>query len=227
RRAREVLVDELGVDLSPELQQLELDLLAQAPALAGPATRLAPPQAGGMESAGLVGRDDVLTLVRDQVALLGAGTGSTTEVTGEAGIGKTRVVLAAAQEAEQGGVRVLWGRCHEADVSPAYWPWVPVVRALAGATSAPEVAALLAPTAVAPALDADSAALRTYDAVTRLLVTAAAEHPLLVVLEDIHWADASSLRLLTFAAEALAAHPVLLVATLCPTEGTPRDLQTA
>src|SRR6478672_1190939 len=78
RRAREVLVDELGVDLSPELQQLELDLLAQAPALAGPATRLAPPQAGGMESAALVGRDDVLTLVRDQVALLGVGTGSTT-----------------------------------------------------------------------------------------------------------------------------------------------------
>ncbi len=142
-------------------------------------------------------------------------------VVGEAGIGKTRLVteLAAAAAATAAGAR---GRSHEADVSPAYWPWVPIVRALAGAAPPPEVAALLAPTAVAPALDAGSAALRTYDAVTRLLGAAAGEQPLLVVLEDVHWADASSLRLLTFAAEALAAHPVLLVVTVRPTAAPPR-----
>lgn len=225
RRAREVLVDELGVDLSPELQQLELDLLAQAPALDGPATRLAPPQTGGMESAGLVGRDDVLTLVRDQVALLSAGTGSTTVVTGEAGIGKTRVLLAAAQEAEQQGVRVLWGRCHEADVSPAYWPWVPVVRALAGHRPSPEVAALLGTETVGPTTDAASAALRTYDAVCRLIADCASEQPLMVILEDVHWADTASLQLLAYAADVLRSARVLLLATVRIPEEAPPGLR--
>ena len=84
------------------------------------------------------------------------GAGRCVVVVGEPGIGKTRLVTELAAAATAEGVRVVWGRCHEADVSPAYWPWVPIVRALAGTAPPPEVAALLAPTAVAPALDADS-----------------------------------------------------------------------
>ena len=226
RRARDLLVDELGVDLSPDLQQLEADLLAQAPALAGPGAPVPPPRTGGGELQGLVGREDVLALVRHQVSLLAAGTGSATVVTGEAGIGKTRVLTAAADEAEQLGVRVLWGRCHEADVSPAYWPWVPVVRAVAGHHPAPEVAALLGTQSTGATTDASSAALRTYDAVCRLLAESGDERPLLVILEDLHWADSASLQLLAYAGDALRSARVLLLASVRVPEEEPAGLRT-
>jgi len=226
RRARRALVEELGVEPSPELRQLEVDLLAQAPTLEGPA---APPAArrhpDEVEPDGLVGRADVLALVQGQVARLSAGDGSALVVTGEAGIGKTRLMLTAALEAERVGARVLWGRCHEADVSPAYWPWVPVVRELAGSHPSKEVAALLGTGTVGATTDASSAALRTYDAVCRLLAQAATEQPLVVIIEDLHWADTASLQLLAYAAEALHSARVLLLTTVRVPEEAPSGLQ--
>jgi DNA-binding SARP family transcriptional activator/tetratricopeptide (TPR) repeat protein len=240
RRAREVLVDELGIDPSPALQRLESDVLAQAASLDAPSTARPPerplPAAGQhlvpadevpVAAQPMVGREEAMSVLTDACARVRSGTGRCVVVVGEPGIGKTRLVTELAATAAAEGLRVLWGRSHEADVSPAYWPWVPIVRALADASPPPEVAALLAPTAVAPALDAGSAALRTYDAVTRLLAASAAERPLLVVLEDIHWADASSLRLLTYAAEWLSWHRVLLVATVRSTAEPSEALETA
>jgi DNA-binding SARP family transcriptional activator len=225
RRARDALVDELGVDLSPELQRLEADLLAQAQSLDGPVASTLRPRLQATEAGGQVGREDVLATLRGQTAQLLAGTGSTMVVTGEAGIGKTRLVLTAAEEAELLGVRVLWGRCHEADVSPAYWPWVPVVRELAGHHPSPEVAALLTTETVGAKTDASSAALRTYDAVCRLLAESANERPLVVIVEDLHWADTASLQLLAYAAEALRSASVLLLATVRIPEEAPAGLQ--
>ena len=240
RRAREVLVEELGIDPSPALQRLESDVLAQAASLDAPATarpterpspaagqHLVPADEVPVAAQPMVGREEAMSVLTDACARARSGTGRCVVVVGEPGIGKTRLVTELAATAAAEGLRVLWGRSHEADVSPAYWPWVPIVRALADASPPPEVAALLAPTAVAPALDAGSAALRTYDAVTRLLAASAAERPLLVVLEDIHWADASSLRLLTYAAEWLSGHRVLLVATARSTAEPSEALETA
>jgi DNA-binding SARP family transcriptional activator/tetratricopeptide (TPR) repeat protein len=241
RRAREVLVEELGIDPSPTLQRLESDVLAQAASLDGPTTarstgrasaavtgqHLAPADDVPVAAQPMVGRAEAMAVLTEACARARSGAGQCVVVVGEPGIGKTRLVTELAATAVADGLRVLWGRSHEADVSPAYWPWVPIVRALADAAPPPEVAALLAPTAVAPALDAGSAALRTYDAVSRLLAAAAAERPLLVVLEDIHWADASSLRLLTYAAEWLSGHRVLLVATVRPTAEPSEALETA
>ncbi|WP_132155671.1 BTAD domain-containing putative transcriptional regulator [Kribbella antiqua] len=233
RRAREVLVESLGIDPSPALQQLEAQVLAQSPQLAvRPAARV-PTDRGAVTSSlvpvpadlgtdqrrttELIGRDDVVTVLQAAIHRVRASRhGETLLVSGEAGIGKTRVVTEFAESSVAAhGARVLWGRCHEADVSPAYWPWVPVVRALAGSNPPPEVAELLAPGAAGHgSSDARSAALRTYDAVSRLLASAARETPLVVVLEDIHWADVSSLQLLAFAAEALQSAPVMLIASL-------------
>ena len=136
-----------------------------------------------------------------------------TVLTGEAGIGKSMLSAEVGRRARRRGVRVAVGRCHEADLSPAYWPWLPVLRAVAGPDPEPEVALLVGDRgADAPeAVSGGAAALRTYDAVTRLL--AATPEPLLVVLEDLHWADTSSLRLLAYAAEALRDAPVLLLVT--------------
>ena len=182
RRARRVLVEELGVDPSPELQALERALLTQDPALRPaatprPAPSPAPPdtQVGSVPKAWsasvdtLIGRDDGIRVLEAAVAALHDGRGGTMLVTGEAGIGKTRLASAGAELAERSGVRVLWGRCHEADVSPAYWPWVPIVRGITGLKPVPELDALLSPEAVAASDDGRSAALRTYDAVARAL----------------------------------------------------------
>ncbi|HET6939372.1 MAG TPA: hypothetical protein VFI19_12235, partial [Nocardioides sp.] len=85
---------------------------------------------------------------------------------------------------------------------------------LAGPEAPAEVAVLLGdqPGPDVETTGADAAALRTYDAVTR--VVAAQPEPLVVILEDLHWADASSLRLLTYATEALRQRPVLFVVTV-------------
>jgi DNA-binding SARP family transcriptional activator/tetratricopeptide (TPR) repeat protein len=261
RRAREVLVDALGVDPSPALQQLEARVLEQSPQLtmplrptprpASPAVRPAPPVPLDLDAltsaipglfatepdpnqptrtTELIGRDDVVKVLDAALHRVRASRHSETlVVAGEAGIGKTRVVTEFAESVAAHGARVLWGRCHEADVSPAYWPWVPVLRALAGSNPSTEVAELLAPTAgTHGSTDASSAALRTYDAVSRLLGSAAEETPLVVVLEDIHWADTSSLQLLAYAAEALQSIrsvPVMLVATLRPEDAPSTPLQ--
>jgi DNA-binding SARP family transcriptional activator/anti-anti-sigma regulatory factor len=221
RRAREVLVEDLGIDPSPALQQLEAGLLAQDPALAQPPVRPTtrpqrqPSQETQPDRSVLIGRAEMMRQLEDALGRSVAdGTGQTVLVSGEPGIGKTRLLAEFADIAKAQGARVLWGRSHEADMSPAYWPWLPVIRELADARSPKPVAELLSPGGAAGTIDAESAALRTYDAVSRLIAAASHEAPVVVLLEDVHWADDASLQLLAFAAEALRQHPTVLVATV-------------
>jgi DNA-binding SARP family transcriptional activator len=215
RRLRETLVDELGVDPSPAVRELEADLLAQAPHLT-PVAALSPgTDATRSRATGVVGRASVLAALEETLdELVDHGHGGVVALTGEAGIGKTMLADEVVRRGRARGARVVVGRCHEADLAPAYWPWLPILRELAGPDAPAEVAVLLG-TQRGPdveATGADAAALRTYDAVTRVL--AAQTGPLLVVLEDLHWADASSLRLLAYAAEALRQRPVAFVVTV-------------
>ena len=237
RRLRTALVDELGVDPSPSVRALEADLLAQAPHLAAPAVPAASaaPAADATRSvgSGVVGRTGVITALDASLAALsGEGRGGVLVLTGEAGIGKSMLAAELGRRARQRGVRVSVGRCHEADLAPAYWPWLPVLRDLAAGLPVdqvpPEVALLIGTRgADAPeTVSGGAAALRTYDAVARVL--AAVPEPLLVVLEDVHWSDASSLRLLAFAAEVLRDRPVLLAVTVRDVDpATHHDLTTA
>ncbi|UBU18133.1 ATP-binding protein [Nonomuraea gerenzanensis] len=134
----------------------------------------------------LIGRDRPAAILRGEVERALVSHGALVLVTGEAGIGKSTLVAGAAEEAVRGGARLLTGACWEGEGAPGYWPWVQVVRQLApGAT----------PQGLA---GADAEAFQLYDAVTGLLVTASRERPVVVVLEDLHWADAASLRLLEF-----------------------------
>ncbi|MGX6600939.1 BTAD domain-containing putative transcriptional regulator [Micromonosporaceae bacterium Da 78-11] len=143
RRARAVLAGELGIDPSPALRRLEADVLAQSPALtaAEPVVTVATPPA----ATGFVGRSDVLADLRADLRRARDGHGGTALISGDAGIGKTRLVTELAATATAQGVRVLWGRCHEADFAPAYWPWLPVLRRLGPPRPGSPVAALLAP----------------------------------------------------------------------------------
>ncbi|TWP50605.1 AAA family ATPase [Lentzea tibetensis] len=124
-------------------------------------------------------------------------------VTGEAGIGKTVLVAEAAATAERRGALVATGTCWDREDAPSYWPWMQILRGLrrtmtpeAWADAAGgEIAALLGETG-GPAASGDGFGL--HDAVTTLLVTAARGRPLVVVLDDLHWADPPSVRLLEF-----------------------------
>ncbi|TMR97925.1 ATP-binding protein [Nonomuraea basaltis] len=134
----------------------------------------------------LIGRGRPVAVLRGEVERALVSHGSLVLVTGEAGIGKSTLVASAAQEAVRGGARLLSGACWEGEGAPGYWPWVQVVRQLAPGTTPQSLAG------------ADAEAFELYDAVTALLVDASRERPVVVVLEDLHWADSASLRLLEF-----------------------------
>lgn len=166
-------------------------------------------------TAALIGRDHPAAVLGAELDRAVASHGGLVLVTGEAGIGKTTLVTGLAEDARRRGARVLAGACWDSESTPGYWPWLQVVRALRrelpaadwAATDTPTLSALLGEAAGAPAEDA----FRLHDAVTSALVAAAHDRPVVVVLDDLHWADAASLRLLEFAARHTWFERLLLV----------------
>ena len=165
-----------------------------------------------------VGRAGELARLDALVDDVAAGRRRVLLVGGEAGIGKTRTVSELAERARARGARVLWGRCPEAEGAPDFWPFVQMVRAFAegaapdalrSALSGAEDLARLVPelgarvpglAAATPALDASQARFRLFDAAASFARRLAREAPLLLVFDDLHFADPSSLRLLEFVA---------------------------
>jgi predicted ATPase len=160
------------------------------------------------------------------------GHGALVALAGEPGIGKSHTAQALALEAGGLGVRVLWGRCNEEPGAPPYWPWVQVLRAWLAAhddaTVQRTLAAAAAPLAdvvpeigerlpglpaLPPTIDPLQQRFRMFDAMSGFWKRAAAEEPLLLVLDNLHWADASSLRLLEFLVPEIEPLRVLLLAT--------------
>ena len=141
-----------------------------------------------------------------------SGRGRAALVLGEAGIGKTRLTEAFAAAAAQLGIRVAWGRCTDAE-PPAYWPWRQLLRALRGTTSL--------------GVTTDGAGGRDVLFATvanELEQAAAAVGPMVLVVDDIHWADPSSLALLRFVLSILPDLPAVLVLTA---RDDPLELSTA
>jgi class 3 adenylate cyclase len=210
-----------------EARELVLAALEEGPeeAEARPANPLES-LAGGV----FVGRERELERLREAVDAALAGRGSLQLLVGEPGIGKTRAAEELATYARVSGARVYWGRCREDEGAPSYWPWVQAIRAYArdadpvalawqlGAGAA-EVAQLIPEVAekldIEPATRSDSeeARFRLFDSVTSLLLAAARDRPLVIVLDDLHWADEPSLLLLRFAARELASSGLLILGT--------------
>ncbi|WP_406630062.1 ATP-binding protein [Amycolatopsis sp. WGS_07] len=168
-------------------------------------------------TAALIGREHPASTLRAQLSRATASHGGLTLVTGEAGIGKTTLVSALADDAREAGALVLGGTCWESGAAPGYWPWVQVMRSLRreaaphewAAASSPALSALLGESPEAPADDG----FQLPDSVTRALVTVAQERPVVVILDDLHWADPASLRLLEFAARHTWFERLLLLGT--------------
>ncbi|MEU4805287.1 AAA family ATPase [Actinosynnema sp. NPDC023587] len=165
----------------------------------------------------LIGRDHPSGVLRTEIDRAARSHGGLVLVTGEPGIGKTTLVTGAADQARRQGALVLGGSCWDSDSAPGYWPWVQVVRALRRAADPDEWAAvdrerLEALLGEAPAGQAPES-FPLYDAVTSALVAVSQRRPVVVVLEDLHWADVASVKLLEFAARHTWFERVLLVGT--------------
>ncbi len=166
-----------------------------------------------------------------------AGRGRLVLLVGEPGIGKTRTAREFVTHAGQRSALGLWGRCHESAGAVPYWLWVQIIRAYvrerdvaqlraemgAGAADiaaiVPEVRERL-PDLPLPLRfeDPEQARFRLFDAVTTFLYHAAQHHPLVLVLDDLHWADKPSLLLLEFLAQELRRSRLLVI-------GTYRDME--
>ncbi|MER5771027.1 AAA family ATPase [Streptomyces sp. NPDC001985] len=170
----------------------------------------------------LIGRDHPAGVLRAEIVRAAESHGGLVLVTGEAGIGKTVLVTDGADEARRRGALVLGGSCWDSDSAPGYWPWVQVVRGLRRGIGEEEWAEAerAAGGRLGMLLGEDPGPVREaaegfplYDAVTTALVTASQRRPVAVVLEDLHWADPASLRLLEFAAQHAWFERLLLIGT--------------
>ncbi len=174
-----------------------------------------------------IGREHELAELRAGLAETLAGRSRLYLVAGEPGVGKTRICQELASAARDAGVRPIWGPCHEGDGAPAYWPWTQIVRATVGSDDRlrrhPLVADLLASTDHVTAASIETATpeqarFRLFDAVARYLREASGDAPALLVLDDLHWADRPSLRLLRFLARELHDARLMVVGTYRHTE---------
>lgn len=170
-----------------------------------------------------VGRDAELSWLREGLAEAAAGRGSVWFLCGEAGIGKSRLAEELEASEQAADVKIAWGRCWEAGGAPAYWPWIQVLRRLlrdGPVPSSPYLAQLLPELRASqpdleapPPLEPEQARFQLLDAVTACLRGLGEERPLLLILEDLHAADASSVLLLDFVARQIDSAPVQIVGT--------------
>ncbi len=183
--------------------------------------------AGGV----FVGRERELADLKDGLEEALGGRGRLLLLVGEPGIGKTRTAEELATYARVRGAKVHWGRSHEGEGAPAYWPWAQAIRSYvreadpvalawelgqgAGdvAQLVPEVREMLGEVAEPPALDPDEARFRLFDSIATFLAAASRSRPLVLVLDDLHWADEPSLLLLKFVARQVSDSGLLVVGT--------------
>lgn len=221
--ARHRLREELGVDPGPALRELEGRILQHDPALAGPAParRVALLDGPGGEAGSrpsLVGRGNDLGVLLGALDQAAAGA-CVAVVEGEPGIGKTRLAEEVAGEAVRRRMRVLWARPVEADAAPAFWPWLAPLRSLAASRGdgevEPELTAVLGQVAASSGPPpAGPARFAVLEAVSGLLASAASHQALVLVFDDLQWADAASLELLRFVTGQMSRHPVLFLCTV-------------
>ncbi len=260
QRVRHHLSDDLGLEPGPALRALQRAVLDQSPSLALDAPRTPPAVVAGMPEATradapatalkpfplppfleagamdrIVGRDVDLEQLEDARADTARGPCRLLLLSGEPGIGKTRLAAELALRAHRAGATVLHGRCDEDSLLPQQ-PFVEAIRHYVSACPDDELAARLGRVSgelrrVVPELgeripglaeplagDPEGARSRLFDAVGSLLVDAASAGSLVLVLDDLHWADSGTLLLLRYLVRYPRVAPLLVI-------GTYRDTQ--
>jgi DNA-binding SARP family transcriptional activator/tetratricopeptide (TPR) repeat protein len=238
RETRKTLVEEVGVEPGPELRRLEQAILAHDPALDRRPAREAPSEpARGT----FVGREREMAELTGSLDDALAGRGRLVLLVGEPGIGKSRLADELMDQARARGARVMVGRCWEAGGAPPYWPWVQSLRAYVDDTAhealreqlgpgaadlaqlLPELRELFPDLPEPPALEAEGARFRLFEAVSAFLSRATQARPLVFALDDLHAADEPSLLLLQFVAREMATSRLLVVCAFRDVDPTLRD----
>ena len=181
----------------------------------------------------LVNRDLELAQLRAGVDQALSGRGRMFLLTGEPGIGKTRLADELAVYADIRGMQVLWSRCEEGRDTPAYWPWIQILRGCVqqGLTneSARQIEAEIGnfdhqlPELPDPPLHISGSAseagreqparFRLFDWMANFLRSAATTKPLLVIVDDLHWSDEATSSLLRFLARSLRDAAIMILVT--------------
>jgi len=160
-----------------------------------------------------------------------SGHGQLVTLVGASGVGKTRTAEELATYAGMRGTQVVWGRCYEEQGTPPYWPWIQAIRSYvrdrdpeqlrsemgAGAADIAEIVSdvreRLPDVQSPPELDPAQSRFRLFDSITTFLRTASQRQPLVLVLDNLHWADRPSLALLEFVVRELSGSRLLLIGT--------------
>ncbi|WP_412740501.1 ATP-binding protein [Krasilnikovia sp. MM14-A1259] len=162
-------------------------------------------------AADLVGRESSTDRLRQVVDDMADGRGRLVLIYGEPGVGKSALAEYACGHATGLGATVAWGACWEGDGVAGFWPWQQIVRAAAG-NGRSDLEPLF-PDRPTAAADADGMRFQLFTAVADELRQAAARAPLVVVLDDLQWADAGAVRLLSFVARQVLRDRILLIGT--------------
>ena len=228
------LVHRNALEVSDNRFRTDIDQLIKA--LEAPATEVLTDsvfvESAQLSDGGFVGREREMADLKVALEDAMAGRGRLVMLVGEPGIGKTRTAQELTSLAERRGALVLWGRIREEPGAPPYWPWIQIIRAYVeqhdsdtlrsqmgpGASAIVEIVAeareKLPAIPIAPQIDDPEAArFRLFESITTFLTRATQEQSLVLVMDNLHWADASSLRLLEFMAQDMQNSKMLIVGT--------------
>src|SRR5574341_2084128 len=176
-----------------------------------------------------VGRGKEMARLQARFDEARAGHGSLVMLVGEPGIGKSRTIEEFAEHARAGGALVLAGRCFEGEWAPPFAPFAEAIAAYARHTEpdtlradlgygAPPVARLVPslrerlPDIGEPVpLDPDEERFRLLDAVSQFIIATSARAPVVLVLDDLHWADGGTIAMLGHVARFLPGQRTLLL----------------
>jgi DNA-binding CsgD family transcriptional regulator len=188
----------------------------------------------------LIGRENDLQLLDRLMAQSQEGKGQIALISGEAGIGKSRLVREIKGRAPQGTV-ILEGACFQTESVLPFAPLLDLFRNLFWAYPAEEIAPLMEPAApqllkmfpelsrylpyrmpsAASSPDPEQEKRRIFQALVQTLAELAQRHPLIVILEDLHWSDSTSLEFLLLLARRISIQPFFLLLTYRNEDTTP------
>jgi DNA-binding CsgD family transcriptional regulator len=158
----------------------------------------------------LAGRDRELAQLREALAVMHAGQGGLVLIGGEAGIGKTALADVLCREAARQGALVLTGRCFDLAETPPYGSWIDLCARYPSSPALPKLPAAFAERGTVGSVSSQMALfVQVQDFLTALTL----QRPVVLLLDDLHWADPASLDLLRFLLPTLASAPLLILTT--------------
>lgn len=163
-------------------------------------------------------------------------SGSLTVIEGEAGIGKTRLCEELELLARQSNIQVVWTHSQDGSGEPPYWPWIQILRSLTAdeagqhsttrlqpatqliAAHIPQLSNLAGGDKSTSRIGVEHEQFQLRDSICSLVTAYAVENPLMLVFDDLHWADPSSISTLNMLSERVGSHKISLLATVRPVE---------